>query len=83
MHALAGEHVTADQFNQRRPARRAGARLLGEIAAEGNRARTRSKDAANEAFVLGVGSIKDMIEAKRQARQKAASGRAQPSFFEC
>jgi hypothetical protein len=57
-------------------------RLLSEIAAEGNRPRTPSEDAANEAFVLGVGSIKDMIEAKRQARQKAASGRAWPSFSE-
>jgi hypothetical protein len=46
-------------------------RLLSAIAAEGNRPRTPSEEAANEAFVLGVGSIKNMIEAKRQARQES------------
>ena len=52
-------------------------RLLNDIIEEGKRPRTQREDEANNAFVLGVGSIKDMIEAKRQARQSTLSRRGQ------
>jgi len=49
------------------------ARLLNEIIEDAKRPRTQREDEANNAFVLGVGSIKDIIEAKRQARQSGSS----------
>ena len=39
--------------------------LLNDIIEEGKRPRTQREDEANNAFVLGVGSIKDLVEAKR------------------
>ena len=47
--------------------------LLNDIIEEGKRPRTQREDEANNAFVLGVGSIKDLVEAKRQTRQPAVS----------
>jgi TnpA family transposase len=48
-------------------------RLLREMLEEANRPRTRAEDAANNAAVLGVGSIQQMIEAKRRAREQAVA----------
>ena len=52
-------------------------RLLNDIIEEGKRPRTQREDEANNAFVLGVGSLRDVIESKRQARQSALSQREQ------
>jgi hypothetical protein len=49
------------------------ARLLNDIIEDAKRPRTQREDEANNAFVLGVGSIKNIIEAKRQARQSGSS----------
>lgn len=45
------------------------ASLLHDIMEEAKRPRTQREDEANNALALGVGSIKDVIEAKRAARQ--------------
>jgi hypothetical protein len=42
--------------------------LLNDIIEEGGRRRTPAEYAANNALALGLGSIKDAVEAKRQAR---------------
>jgi hypothetical protein len=47
--------------------------LLREMLEEANRPRTRAEDAANNAAVLGVGSIQEMMEAKRHARQQVVA----------
>ena len=52
-------------------------RLLNDIIEEGKRPRTQREDEANNAFVLRVGSLRDVIESKRQARQSALSQREQ------
>jgi hypothetical protein len=48
-------------------------RLLSDMLEDAKRPRTPREHAANHVAILGVGSLKDMIEAKRQARQEAAS----------
>jgi hypothetical protein len=54
------------------------ARLLNDVTEEGKRPRTQREDGANYALVLGVGSIKDVIEAKREAQQQFRSARTRP-----
>jgi hypothetical protein len=60
-------------YRERTPTPHGIAELLDDIMEEGNRSRSAREDAANNAFALGVGSLKDVIEAKRQARQQSTS----------
>jgi hypothetical protein len=54
------------------------ARLLNDIIEEGKRPRTQREDGAYNALVLGAGSIKEMIQAKRQAQLQFGSARTRP-----
>jgi hypothetical protein len=56
-------------YQERMPMPEGIASLLHQIMEEAKRPRTRREDEANNALALGVGSIKDVIEAKRKARQ--------------
>lgn len=57
------------------------AQLLNAIIEEGNRPRTPCEDAANNSLALGLaGSLGDVIEAKRAARQASTSPRTRPSL---
>jgi len=48
-------------------------RILNDIIQDAERERTQREVEAGYALVLGVGSIKDLIEAKRQARRSPSS----------